>query len=145
MKETKILLISANRHKIPYPIYPLGTAYLKPYIEKNIANSKVIIADCNLVDNTQLGQLIKEEKADIICISFRNVDGANSLDKRGFIPYYKEIIQLVRDNSNVPLIIGGSGFSIFPDEFMLELNADYGVHGEGEKPLTQLIDRKSVM
>ena len=141
MKQINILLISANRHKVPYPIYPLGTAYLKPYIEKNIPNCKVKIADCNLIDNNQLSILIKEEQPEIVCISFRNVDGANSLDKRGFMPEYKEITNLVRDNSKSPLIIGGSGFSIFPTEFMSELDADYGVHGEGEKPLTELIKR----
>lgn len=139
MKQHKILLISANRHKTPYPIYPLGTAYLKPFIEKNIADTEVIILDCNLLNNQELGNSIREINPNIIGVSFRNVDGANSLDKRGFMPGYKEIIAIVKENSCAPIIIGGSGFSIFPLEFMSELDADYGVHGEGEKPLTSLI------
>ncbi|MFQ7502623.1 MAG: B12-binding domain-containing radical SAM protein [Alistipes finegoldii] len=37
------------------------------------------------------------------------------------------------------LIIGGAGFSIYPQAFMRELGADYGIHGEGEGPLAELI------
>ncbi|MEG0517924.1 MAG: lipid biosynthesis B12-binding/radical SAM protein [Bacteroidales bacterium] len=139
MRQIRILFISANRHKEPYPIYPLGTAYLKSYLLKNVPESIVEIADCNLSDNTDLVNRIRTFKPHYIGISFRNVDGANSLDKRGFLPGYKEIVQTVRLASNAPVIIGGSGFSIFPIEFMKELGADYGIQGEGEGPLVQLI------
>lgn len=139
MKQIRILLISANRHKEPYPIYPLGTAYLKSYLLKSIPECIVEIADCNLLDNNSLEAAIRTFCPHYTGVSFRNVDGANSLDKRGFLPGYKEIMQTVRLASNAPVIIGGSGFSIFPIEFMKELGADYGIQGEGEGPLVQLI------
>ncbi|MBP6450005.1 MAG: radical SAM protein, partial [Alistipes sp.] len=74
-----------------------------------------------------------------IGLSLRNVDGANSLDRRGFLPQYRALADVIRAASDAPLIIGGAGFSIYPEAFMRELGADYGIHGEGEEPLAELI------
>jgi radical SAM superfamily enzyme YgiQ (UPF0313 family) len=40
---------------------------------------------------------------------------------------------LIRKNSKALLILGGSGFTVFPLEFMQALGADYGIAGEGER------------
>lgn len=136
---TRVALISANRHKEPYPVYPLGTAYLKGYLLNNLSDCVVDVVDMNLLSEQDLQQYISEQKPDFLCVSIRNVDGANSLDRRGFLPDYKIIIDSIRQISNAPLIIGGAGFSIFPEVFMEELDADYGIKGEGEKALCQLI------
>jgi radical SAM superfamily enzyme YgiQ (UPF0313 family) len=34
---------------------------------------------------------------------------------------------------SVPIVLGGSGFTIFPNELMAALDADYGIIGEGER------------
>ncbi|MEG1371055.1 MAG: lipid biosynthesis B12-binding/radical SAM protein [Mucinivorans sp.] len=137
--ETKVALISANRHKEPYPVYPLGTAYLKSYVEQHIADCVVDVVDMNLLSLSELQQYLTEQSPDFICISIRNVDGANSLDKRGFLPDYKLIVNTVRQSTSRPIIVGGAGFSIFPEVFIRELGADYGIAGEGEAALSELI------
>ena len=38
-----------------------------------------------------------------------------------------------------PIILGGSGFSIFPDELMKMTGADHGIAGEGEEALADLL------
>ena len=134
-----ILLISANRHTSPYPVYPLGISYLKTYLERTINGIRVDTADCNLLTDEQLSQRIRTLAPRYIGVSLRNVDGANSLDRRGFLPEYKALIDVIRAASDAPLIIGGAGFSIYPQAFMRELGADYGIHGEGEGPLAELI------
>ena len=134
-----IAMVSANRHKDPYPVYPLGTAYLKSYIQSEIKDSKVDIFDMNMISDEELTNTLKESEYDIICVSIRNVDGANSLDRRGFLPGYKQIVDAIRKATNAPLVIGGAGFSIFPEVFMKELGADFGIKGEGESALSALI------
>lgn len=136
---TKVALISANRHKEPYPVYPLGTAYLKSYVEQHIVDCKVSVVDMNLISEDGLHEFMVAQAPDFVCISIRNVDGANSLDRRGFLPDYKQIVDTVRRSTTRPIIIGGAGFSIFPDVFMRELGVDYGITGEGEAPLCELI------
>ena len=137
---TRIALISANRHKEPYPVYPLGTAYLKGYLLKKLSDCEVDVLDMNLLSVADLQQYISQQMPDYICVSLRNVDGANSLDKRGFLQYYKRLVDSIRLKSDAPLIIGGSGLSIFPDIFFYELNADYAITGEGENALCDLIE-----
>lgn len=137
---TKIVLLSANRHKDPYAVYPLGTAYLKSHLLHTLNDCEVTVLDMNRMTELELGTRIRDYAPDYTCVSIRNVDGANSLDQRGFINDYIQITETVRKNTSSPIIIGGAGFSIFPEIFMKELNADYGIKGEGEEPLRMLIE-----
>ncbi len=137
---TRIVLISANRHCEPYPVYPLGTAYLKTYLTKELGQSIVVdVVDMNLNSDDDLRCYIKDNNPQYVCMSIRNVDGANSLDRRGFLPGYKHIVDIIRKSTSSPLIIGGAAFSIFPKLFMEELGADYGLKGEGEATLCNLL------
>ena len=136
---TQIVLLSANTHREPYAVYPLGTAYLKCYLDNNLPNSIVEVFDMNTNSTQDLQAYLVEKSVDFVCISIRNVDGANSLDRRGFLPQYKKIVDAVKEVTSVPIIIGGAGFSIFPSLFMQEMDADYGISGEGERALCNLI------
>ncbi len=135
----RIALISLNRHKDPYPVYPLGTAYLKQYLQTHLPESQVDILDMNICTDEFLANYLLEMKPSYIGVSIRNVDGANSLDRRAFFGDYKKTIDWIKLHSKAPLIIGGAGFSIFPKLFVKELGADYGINGEGEWALLELI------
>lgn len=139
MSACSLLLISANRHKSPYPVYPLGISYLKTYLERTISGLRVDTADCNLITDEELAARIRTLAPRYIGVSLRNVDGADSLDRRGFLPEYRALIDVIRAASDAPVIVGGAGFSIYPEAFMRELGADYGIHGEGEGPLAELL------
>jgi len=136
---SKILLISANRYTNPYPVYPIGVSYLKTYIQKNLPHYQIRIFDFNRENYASLIETLKGYQPEYIGISLRNIDGANSFDRSSFISGYKEIIQTIRENSRVPIIIGGAGFSIYPQPLFDELRPDYGIIGEGEQALVNLI------
>ncbi len=135
----KVLLISANRHTDPYPVYPIGVSYLKTYIQKNLPNYQVSVFDFNMGDYASLVETLKEYQPKYIGISLRNIDGANSFDRSSFIPGYKEIVRTIRENSIAPVVIGGAGFSIYPQPLFDELRPDYGIMGEGEQSWINLI------
>ena len=40
---------------------------------------------------------------------------------------------MIRSHTAAPIVLGGSGFTIFPAELMALLEADYGIIGEGER------------
>ncbi len=133
----KVLLVSANTLTEPYPVYPLGLDYVAGAIA---ADHQVQIADMNnLRDYDTLGEIIRQFTPSIIGISLRNIDNTDTTDPRGFIGQYKEIVEAVRKHSSALLVLGGSGFTIFPIEAMNALNADYGIIGEGER-LALLLD-----
>lgn len=134
-----ILIVSANTYGIPYPAYPLGVSYLKSYLEVDIPTAKVEIWDFNLQNIDQFRQQIQAANYDYICISLRNIDDTNVRARNSFIEWYRTIIESARLNSNARIIIGGAGYSIFPELLFEELRADFAIHGEGEVSLSQLI------
>ncbi len=144
-KSKSILLISANRHCDPYPVYPIGISYLSTYISKHLSDYKLLVLDLNLDGLNEIDELVNKSDIRYIGVSLRNIDDNNIYTKNSFIDWYKQIVDKAKSVSKAPVIVGGAGFSIFP-EFLLEyLGADFGIKGEGEGSfveLVQLLDRK---
>lgn len=132
-----VLLISANTLTRPYPVYPLGLDYVAGALAPR---HRVTIADMNVIgDCASLGRFIKDLNPDLIGLALRNIDNTDARTPQGYVGQYSEIAETVRTHSRAPLVLGGSGFTIFPDELMTALKADYGIIGEGER-LALLID-----
>ncbi|MBQ6871962.1 MAG: cobalamin-dependent protein, partial [Bacteroidales bacterium] len=137
-----ILLISLNRHHVPYPVYPLGISYLKAYLNKHLPEKYDIeIVDCNISDDILIEEKIRELSPAYIGFSMRNVDGANSLDRTNFINEYARIIKSVKEHTDAVTIIGGSAFSIYPKELFESISPHYGIIGEGEQSLLKLVTK----
>jgi len=133
----KVLLVSANTLTEPYPVYPLGLDYVAGALA---ADHQVQVADMNSLDDyDSLAEIVHQFSPDVIGISLRNIDNTDTTDPRGFIGHYQEIVRVIRNHSKALLVLGGSGFTIFPVETMNALDADYGIIGEGER-LVLLLD-----
>jgi radical SAM superfamily enzyme YgiQ (UPF0313 family) len=127
----KVLLVSANTLREPYPVYPLGLDYVAGAIG---ADHQVQIADMNsLGGHVALAAVLKEFSPHVIGLSLRNIDNTDTSDPKGFIGLYRTVVEVIRKHSDARLVLGGSGFTIFPAETMQALGADYGIIGEGER------------
>ena len=127
----KVLLVSANTLKEPYPVYPLGLDYVAAAIA---GNHEVQIADMNALGGIEsLGEAIRGFSPECVGLSLRNIDNQDVDDPTGFMGSYRELVQAIRARSNALLVLGGSGFTIHPEPFMDGLKPDYGVLGEGER------------
>jgi radical SAM superfamily enzyme YgiQ (UPF0313 family) len=135
----EILFVSANRYCDPYPVYPLGVSYLKTYLNKRDPSLNISVFDFNCSSVENFVSLLKAQTFGFICVSLRNIDDTNIYARNCFVGWYKEIIDTVRQYSKAVVIIGGAGFSIFPAELFNDLNPDYGIKGEGEEALFDLI------
>jgi radical SAM superfamily enzyme YgiQ (UPF0313 family) len=136
----KVLLVSANTLTQPYPVYPLGLDYVAGAIADR---HQVRILDMNAEDDENLLSAVIDGFApDVIGMSIRNVDTTDASDPKGFFGAYKELTADMRACSSAVIILGGSGFTIFPGEMMRALGADYGIIGEGERlaPLLEAIE-----
>ena len=126
----KLLLLSANTTKYPYPVYPLGLDYIAGALTPR---HEVRILDMHVVGGVEhLADAIRDFDPDCIGLSIRNIDNVDTLASKSFVQGYERIIRFIRGCKKVPVVIGGSGFSIFPGELMALLEADFGVVGEGE-------------
>ena len=134
----KVLLVSANRERTPYPVFPLGLAYLAgPLIA---AGHQLAMLDlCFTTDPiAAIAETLAGFPAEVMVISIRNIDNVTFPLTRSYLDGIRNIIDPCR--GRIPVIIGGSGFSLMPVEILADLDADYGVAGEGEEVLPRLLD-----
>jgi len=134
-----ILLVSANTFTTPYPVYPLGISYLYTYLKNRLPDYNIHFFDFNLKSITDFTELLSNHNFDIVGVSLRNIDDTNIYSKNSFIDGYKIIISAIRETSSAKVVIGGPGFSIFPQQIFGTLQPDFGIKGEGEDALLQLI------
>ncbi len=131
------LLISANQVAVPYPVYPLGVAHLLGALEDagHGARHFDMLTHGGLVG---LRQLLTGKSFDLVGVSIRNLDTVDSNNPQGLLADISPCIELIRELSRAPLVLGGPGFSIMPPTLLDIFAADYGVVGEGEKVLSWL-------
>ncbi|MFP3980940.1 MAG: lipid biosynthesis B12-binding/radical SAM protein [Desulfobacterales bacterium] len=127
----KVLLISANTETTPYPVYPLGIDYVAGAIEHR---HRVFVTDINETgDTSALADRVREVSPDVIGISIRNIDNTDVKSPKTYIDRHRSLISTIRQITRAPVVLGGSGFTLFPGRLMEALQADYGIIGEGER------------
>lgn len=135
----KLLLISANRERSPYPVYPIGLAFLVPRL--TAAGHEMRSLDLCFCEEPPVAILNELESfsPEAVIISIRNIDNVTYPGSRSYLHGVREVIETCRGRAVT--IVGGSGFSIMPRELMRELGADFGIAGEGEESLPVLLQR----
>lgn len=127
----KVLLISANTLTAPYPVYPLGLDHVAHALAPA---HEVRITDLNVTGNgAALAEEIGAFGPELIGLGLRNVDNTDMSAPEGFVDRYRDLARSIREVADVPLALGGCGFTLFPREMMAALEADYGILGEGER------------
>lgn len=137
----KVALISCNITQDPYPVYPLGMSMVAEAARLNghdVAEFDINVQGDNI---SSIQQFIRETRPDFVGLSLRNVDSANYNKPDAYIEDYKKVVQAIREIVSVPIILGGSGYTIFPERILEELQADYGIAGEGEGAFCHLLEQ----
>ncbi|MEW6068524.1 MAG: lipid biosynthesis B12-binding/radical SAM protein [Nitrospirota bacterium] len=135
----RILLISPNRERLPDPVFPIGLAYVAGALHK--AGHEVHVVDLCFAEDIEgmLKSSIQNFLPDVIGISMRNIDDVSYPRSISYISLYKSILNICKGSSDALIVAGGSGFTIMPLEFMSALDIDYGVVGEGETAVVDLM------
>jgi radical SAM superfamily enzyme YgiQ (UPF0313 family) len=135
----KILLVSVNRERMPYPVFPLGLAYLTKGL-KGEGHLVEVLDLCFSLDGAgELGEVLQRFQPDLIGLSLRNLDNLTYPTSVSYLREVEEVISVCRQSSPARLVIGGSGFSIAPKELLRVLDVDFGIMGEGEEVFLQLV------
>lgn len=136
-----IFFINANQERLPDPVPPIGIAYIAAAIRKHGHSCTLFDLNFHADFSSSLGESLRKNLPDCIGLSIRNVDNVAYPKVVTYLEHYKKIMAICRKTlPNTPIIVGGSAFSLFPQEFMSELNSDYGIVGEGELLFTELIN-----
>jgi len=140
---SRIFLISLNTCTHPCEVYPLGMAVVAAALERD--GHEVCMYDY-LVAGRNDGDLIaavQEYHPEFIGVSIRNlddnVDSSYEIDNTKKFTWISNLIEQIKNVTSVPVIIGGSAFSLMPETILGIIKADYGIAGEGEKAICSLI------
>src|SRR5512146_2959266 len=125
----RILLVSANRCSAPDPVFPLGLAHLSAALRR--AGHECVWLD-TLIDAERLREALRAGRPDYVGISLRNIDDVLLRKQETFFNGLAGLTDLIRRECRCPIILGGSGFSIFPAQLFEFAGVDFGIAGEGE-------------
>lgn len=139
----RVLLVSANTETINMPVLPLGLACVEEATRRAGHDVKLL----DLMDQQDTRLVIKnavdEFQPEVIGISVRNIDNQCMKPTRFFLDSVKNVINDCRKVSDAHIILGGAGYSIFPESALAYLGADMGIQGEGEVALVLLLEQLS--
>jgi radical SAM superfamily enzyme YgiQ (UPF0313 family) len=134
----RILFISPNRLRLIGPPLPLGLAALVAAVP---AGHEVAVLDFMFAPNPlgEVARTLTDFRPDLIALSLRNLDNQESRQPVTYFPEVKDLVARLKELSDVPVLLGGSGFSILPGELMEYVGADFGLVGEGEGALAAFL------
>lgn len=135
----RVLLVALNRETHPYPVQPIGLAYVAAAARE--AGHETTLLDLNLRDDplADLEQAIDEARPQVIGLGLRNIDNCAYPRLEFYLPWAREVADRCRACCDARLIVGGSGFAVIPGEILEYLEIDVGILGDGEQSLTGLL------
>jgi radical SAM superfamily enzyme YgiQ (UPF0313 family) len=135
----RVLTISGSRAKLPDPVYPLGAAM----VATAAANAGHDVAWFDALQHRAfldaLRDKIESVSPEVFLLSIRNIDSAAFPSPERYVDDHKSIVQVIREISDAPLVLGGSGFSLMPEVFLEYLGGDVGVVGDGERQIVEIL------
>jgi len=135
----KVLLINSNIEILPYPVAPLGIAMVATSLKDEF---NVGVFDFAFNSTESLLKHTKEFNPDFIGIGLRNIDNVTMRKAKWYIEEIrKQIVEPLQQNFTIPIIIGGSGFSIAANELLEYFNLKFGIVGEGETTFKEFLKR----
>ncbi len=140
---SKVFLLSTNYTTEPYPVYPLGMAVIAGALEASGHQTRQFDFLVSGKSCAAVAEAVSEFQPEVICLSLRNIDNVDSFARESawYLAQVRELVELLGSCSVAPIIVGGSAFTIMPEEILAYLGCHYGVTGEGEGLICQLIDQ----
>ena len=135
----RVLLVSANTETINMPALPMGLGLVAAATRK--AGHSVTFLDLmgESAPEAALARAISRTAPEVIGISIRNVDDQVSDSPRFLLDAARSVVAQCKALSGAPVVLGGPGYSMFPQSALDFLGADMGIQGEGEAAFLSLL------
>jgi len=134
----RIAFVSGNREKLPDAVIPLGILYVMASTPDR--HEMVLIDLCfEWYPLEALRERILAFRPDLVALGIRNIQSNDYSGIADHLSYHADLISVLRETTSAPVVIGGSGFSVMPEQLMAHLRPDYGISGEGERAFPELL------
>ena len=142
----KVLLVSTNQLRptryVPWePVEPLGAAYVAAAVLRAGHGVGLLDLCFSAHPEKHLDEALERESPDVIGISFRNIEMTAYFNDVSFLETLTTIVSVCRERAGASVVLGGSGFSIMPEEILRLTGAELGIIGEGEWSFPELLSR----
>jgi radical SAM superfamily enzyme YgiQ (UPF0313 family) len=140
----RVLLVSTNRERQPYPVVPNGLACVASALDA--AGHTVSFLDlCFARDPLGAArQAARQFHADVIGVSVRNIDNSDAIALRHYTPEARDVLHALRAAApGAKVIAGGAAFGVAPEALFRDLGVDYAVAGDGERASVALVNALS--
>src|SRR3982750_2299342 len=137
----RVLLVSTNRERQPYPVVPNGLACVASALDA--AGHKVRFLDLcfSRAPLSAAREAARSFKPDIVGVSVRNIDNSDAIALRHYTPEARDILHALRQAApSAKVIAGGAAFGVAPEALFRDLGVDYAVAGDGERASVALVD-----
>jgi len=134
----KVLFINSNVERNPFPVVPLGLCY----VASNLEGHTIEFLDLVFKKNPEQSIIaaLRSFRPDVVCVGIRNIDNVDYFSPRFYLEEIRlKIIDTVKAHTCAKIIIGGSAVNISPERVFSFLDADFGIYGEGEESLNELL------
>ena len=148
-----VLLLYTDPQFLVKPVYPFGLDLIADRLRR--CGCAVSIATPFLPDpdpEANLGAILSDIRPDLIGLGIRNIDTAMACEPHGnlrgdfyraryFLPDIRKVVTALRRLAPaVPMIAGGSGFTVSPRAMLAYLGLDFGIAGDGASALPRFIE-----
>lgn len=134
----RVILVSVNRESAPSPVAPLGVSYVAG--AARTAGHEVELLDLCFSPDIQgdIDGAVRRFAPELIGVSIRNVDNLTFPSSVSYLPEIETAVAALKRVSRAPIVAGGPGFSIFPEQLLSFLDLEFGIIGEGEETFCRL-------
>lgn len=136
----KVVIIAANVERMNLLPLPLGPALVAAACRSAGHDVALLNLMFERDSRSALQECIERFRPEAIGISVRNIDDQNMADPKFLLPPVREVVKICRGLCDAPIIVGGAGYSIFPESTLRYLDADMGICGEGEWAFPALLE-----
>lgn len=134
MGAERIVLINPNRWK-PH-VAPVALEYICSALASRELSADVLDLCHSDSPTADIRAYFHQRPADLIGVTHRNLDDIHY--GRVMWPEIRLAIDAIKDSTDAPIVLGGSGFSICPEYLLDYFGVDLGIAGEGEFALPML-------
>jgi radical SAM superfamily enzyme YgiQ (UPF0313 family) len=137
----RVLLVSTNRERQPYPVVPNGLACVASALEA--AGHTVSFLDLCFAREplATAASAARTFAPDIIGVSVRNIDNSDAIALRHYTPEARGVLHALRAAApEAKIIAGGAAFGVAPEALFRDLGVDYAVAGDGERASVALVN-----
>jgi radical SAM superfamily enzyme YgiQ (UPF0313 family) len=137
----RVLLVSANRERQPFPVVPNGVACVASALEA--AGHEVRVADlCFARDPERAArEAATAFRPDVVGVSVRNIDNSDLVALRHYTPEAAGVLRALRAAApGARVLAGGAAFGVAPERLLEALDVELAVAGDGERATVALVD-----